>query len=333
MTTVTSGRAATLTGALALLGAGCAPLEGRRADTTGQSGGGIGGTGVMAEAAGPGVFGTITALGSIYLNGLHIQTAGRHRAGRSARRRHRAARGRAVGGRGDGRAGDALLARSVVEILPLVGPVEGVDLLQRRITVMGTPVRLEAGTALLDRAGDVALPLAAIVAGRLAGRQRPLARGRRRRLAHRAPAAAGLGKGHRAAPRRRWRGPDRRHGDNRDADRAAPGFAAVTGRLSRRPARRRADRHRRRCAVPGRARPAVVEAFLARNPDDPGYHLSGFGIPMDPASTVPATVGQRSIFVGRYDGSFLIERSFALPEDAGARRGFLERIGTARLLQ
>ena len=158
MTTVTSGRAATLIGALALLGAACAPLEGRRADTTGQSGGGIGGTGVMAEAAGLGVFGTITGLGSIDLNGLHIQIpAGIARDDLLGGAIAPLAVGQSVAVV-TAEIEDALVARSVVEILPLVGPVEGVDTLHRRITVMGTSVRLDPSTPLLDRGRDVALP-------------------------------------------------------------------------------------------------------------------------------------------------------------------------------
>ncbi len=332
MRTVMSRRAAALTGALSLLGAGCAPFRDRRADTTGQSGGGIGGTGVMADT-GPGVFGTITALGSIYVNGLHIELPG----------------GLVASGLLDGtaaplavgqsvavataRAGDALIARRVVEILPLLGPVEGVDLLRRRITVMGTPVRLEDGTAILDRAGEVALPLAAIVPGdwlAVSGiwREGAVIASRLERLPVQMTArATGL--------LRVVDGAVRIGGTAiSDADRpAAPGFAAVSGAY--RDGRLVAERIAAGAAelFPAELDRLVVEAFLARNPDDPGYHLSGFGIPMNPASTVPATVGQRSIFVGRYDGSFLIERSFPVPEDATARRGILERIGTARLLE
>ena len=326
-----SRRAAALTGALSLLGAGCTPLRDRRADTTGQSGGGIGGTGVMADA-GPGVFGTITALGSIYVNGLHIELpAGLVTSGLLDGTAAPLTVGQSVAV-ATARSGDALHARKVVEILPLVGPVEGVDLLQRRITVMGTPVRLERRTALLDRTGEVALPLAAIVPGdwlAVSGlwREGAVIASRIERLSARATA--------RATGLLRVDGGAVRIGGTAisDANRAAPGFAAVSGayRDGRLVAERivtGADE-----LFPAELDRLIVEAFLARNPDDPGYHLSGFGIPMNPASTVPATVGQRSIFVGRYDGSFLIERSFAVPEDATIRQGFLERIGTARLLE
>ena len=99
----------------------------------------------MAEAAGPGVFGTITGLGSIDVNGLHIEFPMASAPSGLLDGAAAAAGGRAVRRRGDGRAGRrrACVARKVVEILPLVGPVEGVDPLQRRITVMGTPVRLD----------------------------------------------------------------------------------------------------------------------------------------------------------------------------------------------
>ena len=332
MTTVTSGRAATLIGALALLGAACAPLEGRRADTTGQSGGGIGGTGVMAEAAGLGVFGTITGLGSIDLNGLHIQIpAGIARDDLLGSAIAPLAVGQSVAVV-TAEIEDALVARSVVEILPLVGPVEGVDTLHRRITVMGTSVRLDPSTPLLDRGRDVALLPAAIAPGdwlAVSGlwREGVVVASRIERLPPQTLArATGL--------LRVVDGATRIGGTEiAEADRAEAGFAAVTGPY--RDGRLVTQRIRAGAGAlfPTTLDRLVVEAFLARNPNDPGYHLSGFGIPMDPASTVAATVGQRSIFVGRYDGTFLIERSFPLSEDAGTRRGTLERIGTGRLLQ
>ncbi len=76
----------------------------------------------------------------------------------------------------------------------------------------------------------------------------------------------------------------------------------------------------------------VVEAFLARNPDDPGFHLSGFGIPMDPDSPIPPTVGQRSIFVGRLqDDDFVIAHSFPVPAEPAARQRALGLVGSSLL--
>ena len=75
-----------------------------------------------------------------------------------------------------------------------------------------------------------------------------------------------------------------------DANRAAPGFAAVSGayRDGRLVAERivtGADE-----LFPAELDRLIVEAFLARNPNDPGYHLSGFGIPMN----LPRPSWQRS---------------------------------------
>jgi hypothetical protein len=109
------------------------------------------------------------------------------------------------------------------------------------------------------------------------------------------------------------------------ADLAGEGFAAAAGAY--RGGRLIADRVASGAATlfPRPLDRLVVEAFLARNPGGRGYHLSGFGIPMDPASTVPPAVGRRSIFVGRYgDGRFLIERRLPVPE-GGGRGGGAER--------
>jgi hypothetical protein len=327
-----SRRAAVFLGALSPLGAACAPMQAQRADTTGQSGGGIGGTGTMADASGPVIFGTITALGSIELNGLHIEVPAGVAAGDLLDTGPASlAVGQSVAV-ATGRAGDALVARRVVQILPLVGVVEGVDTLQRRITVMGTSVQVAASTPLHDRDGDVALPLSAIGPGdwlAVSGlwRERTVVASRIERLPPQAAARAtgllqvtdGLA----------------RIGGTALAGTAGtePGFAAVTGTY--RDGRLVAERVVTGAVTlfPTDLDRLVVEAFLARNQNDPGYHLSGFGIPMDPASAVPPTVGRRSILVGRYDGSFLIERSFPVPEEPGARRGALKRIDMERLLE
>ena len=181
-------------------------------------------------AAGPGVFGTITALGSIDAERPAHRAAGGLAAGDLlGRPRAPLAVGQSVAV-ATVRAGDALVARKVVEILPLVGPVEGVDTLQRRITVMGTlgAARSEHG-APADRTGDVALPLAAIAPGDWLAVSGLWREAGRHRLAHRAAAAAGHGQGHRAAAAS-IDGAARIGGTAiSDADRAEPGFAAVTG--------------------------------------------------------------------------------------------------------
>ena len=95
----------------------------------------------MADA---GVFGTITALGSIYVNGLHIELpAGLVTSGLLDGTAVPLAVGQSVAV-ATARAGDGLHARKVVEILPLVGPVERVELLQRR---MPRPSRQRSASA------------------------------------------------------------------------------------------------------------------------------------------------------------------------------------------
>jgi hypothetical protein len=64
----------------------------------------------------------------------------------------------------------------------------------------------------------------------------------------------------------------------------------------------------------------IVEAFLALDPDGQGYHLSGFGIPADQSATVSTPPGVRALFVGAYDEAFRIQYSIALPEN-GAEGG------------
>lgn len=49
--------------------------------------------------------------------------------------------------------------------------------------------------------------------------------------------------------------------------------------------------------------------YLAPDADGRGYHLSGFGLPMDPASTVSPTSREARVFEGIYDRSFLIQRA------------------------
>ena len=305
-------------GVLALVLAACAPTGDRPLRTAAGAGheeGGIGGTGLGPDEegglGGTGVFGTVTGFGSVRLNGLRVELPdGVGTAGLAV---------------GDTvaletvREGEALVARRLAPVHPLVGPVERVA--ADGLTVMGTPVTLGDG-AVLDgtvRSGDwVAVSgiwrSGTVVATRVA----PATPGATAQVA-----GLLLGEG----PRRTIGGTTV---DLACCGAAATGFATVRGRYVG--GVLVAEEASSQLFAPT-VRWLVVEAFLARNPADPGYHLSGFGIPMDPASPVPPTVGERSVFVGRLDGDFLIERSYPLPEDAAARQRALEAIGAGALLE
>jgi hypothetical protein len=219
------------------------------------------------------------------------------------------------------RAGQGLVARRLTPLHPLVGPVDKVE--GRQLSVMGTTVTLSDGAVVADglRAGDLVevsgiWRSGAVVATRVT-RARPDAMAQ----------VAGLLLGEDA---RRTIG-----GTAVDlgcCDDTALGFAAVRGRYDGTALVAEDVTAGTSALFAPEVRWLVVEAFLARNPADPGFHLSGFGIPMDPASPVPPTVGQRSVFVGRLDRDFLIERSYPLPEGSEARLRALDGIGADALL-
>lgn len=59
-----------------------------------------------------------------------------------------------------------------------------------------------------------------------------------------------------------------------------------------------------------------VEGFLAPNRLDPGFHLAGFGLPLDPGSRITPRAGERQLFLGRYDAGFRVEAGLGLPDEA-----------------
>jgi hypothetical protein len=73
----------------------------------------------------------------------------------------------------------------------------------------------------------------------------------------------------------------------------------------------------------GRVAALAVEGVMAPNPGAPGYHLSGFGLPMDPASAVAPRPGRRQLFLGRYANGFRVTESIPLPAEAAVRAGVL----------
>ena len=66
-----------------------------------------------------------------------------------------------------------------------------------------------------------------------------------------------------------------------------------------------------------------VEGFLAPNRLDPGFHLAGFGLPLDPGSRITPRAGERQLFLGRYDAGFRVEAGLGLPDEAAARAAAL----------
>jgi hypothetical protein len=306
--------------ALALLAlAACTPPIGPgRQMATGPGEGGIGGTGLRPDEegglGGTGVFGTITGFGSIRLNGLRVEIPA-----------DLATQGLAVG---DTVAVEAirdrrgLVARRVTPLHPLVGPIDRVE--GGQLSVMGTTVTVGDGAVLADglRVGDRVevsgiWRSGTVVATRVT-RARPDATAQ----------VAGLLLGD--GTRRTIGGTAVDLGCCAET---VPGFAAVRGRYDGGSLVAEDVTAGTSALFAPSVRWLVVEAFLARNPADPGFHLSGFGIPMDPASPVPPSVGQRSVFVGRLDQDFLIERSYALPEGAEARLRALDGIGADTLLE
>jgi hypothetical protein len=312
----------------ALLGsiAACAPAT-ERVTRSAHSEGGIGGTGLGPDeeggVGGTGIFGTVTGLGSVHLNGLRVEVP-------EGVQVPDLALGDSVAVEA-GRAGRALVARRVVPVTPLAGPIDRLDRAHRRLSVMGTPVVLDGDAALTDSTTGATLDLGDVSVGdrlEVSGIWRSGAV-----VASRLERTQGAVAGHVAGL---LTGGDAiRSVGGTAVDLACctdtgDGFAVVSGTYrDGRLVAERVDAAGTGALFAPTVDRLVVEAFLARDPDGAGFHLSGFGIPMDPASPVPPTVDQRSIFVGRLDGDFLIERSYGLPEGAAARRRALDRLGTA----
>ncbi|MBK1656993.1 hypothetical protein [Paracraurococcus ruber] len=74
-----------------------------------------------------------------------------------------------------------------------------------------------------------------------------------------------------------------------------------------------------RAVFSNRVSALAVEGVLAPNPGAPGYHLSGFGLPVESGSPVAPRPGQRRLLLGRYGGAFRVAEAVDLPEAAEAR--------------
>ncbi|MEM8951602.1 MAG: DUF5666 domain-containing protein [Pseudomonadota bacterium] len=315
------------------------------ATSSSESEGGIGGTGAPSRdkvlavgdeteggIGGTGIFGTVTAFGSIVVNGQTIDIDDAEEPS------HTEMIGRdlpltvgstvIVEARPDA---GGWTANRVSIFLPVVGPVSAIDPAARVVTVMGTRALFDESTVIVDRRGyidgKVIAPDDIEPGDRLA--------------------VSGLWKGGEVIASRIDRlddkGPDSLRGlllkteemvklggtrlDETCCETlAAPSYVQMVGTF--------ADDHFRvdqadvgsTLLFGERVERLIVEAFLARDPDGQGFHLSGFGIPADQSSAIDAQPGVRSLFVGAYDEAFSIQRSIALPGDASARINVFEAL-------
>jgi hypothetical protein len=318
---------------LALATGRCAPPP-----SLGGEEGGIGGTGLRAGLGeeereggigGTGVFGTVTALGSVVVNGLRLGTTP------ATRFENAAAQGGppvlpgetvAAEAHRRGVAG-ALVATRIAVFHPVTGPLQTTADGGR--AVLGTRLLLAADAPLRDPSGrplppdalrdgvvvaasgiwrgDAVETTALRVLPESAPPTRVVLRGQVRAAAGEAPRIGGTPL--------RFRG---------RAEPPANSFVTVRGRpgplgvllveaLATEPL----------AVFSGRLAALSVEGVMAPNPGAPGYHLSGFGLPMDPASAVAPRPGQRQLFLGRYADGFRVTASIPLPAEAAVRAGVL----------
>ena len=283
---------------------------------TGDEEGGIGGTGV---------FGTVTALGSVLVNGLRLETW----AGTAVE--SLAVRGAAVLP-GDVvaaevvRDADRLLATRLAVFHPLIGPLAATP--DGGLAVLGTRLLLSAGVPVRGEGGEET-NIAVLRPGMTVA-----ASGLWRGDAVVASAIRVLRQG--PAPQAVLRGQLRRTmgglmvGDTRlsengpQAGIAADSFVTVQGVPDGAAALRVEHIEARLLGVfAGRVVALSVEGFLAPNRIDPGFHLAGFGLPLDPASRFVPRVGERQLFLGRYQNGFRVDAGFGLPVDPVARGAVL----------
>jgi hypothetical protein len=300
-----------------------APLRGEVLAGGDDTEGGIGGTGI---------FGTVTAFGSIIVNGQTIDIEEVEMSPHSGTigQELSVTVGSTVIVEARSDAG-AWTAKSVSLFLPVVGPVSAIDSDAGVVTVMGTRVLLDESTSVVDRRG--------YIDGKVIAPDR-IEPGDRL-------AVSGLWKGDEVIASRIDRledeGPDSLRGLLLKTENAAmvggtrldeaccetfasPSYVELFGTFAD-------DRFRIDRADVGstllfseQIERLIVEAFLARDPDGQGFHLSGFGIPADQSSIIEETVGVRSLFVGSYDEAFSIQRSISLPDDTSTRIGVLETL-------
>jgi hypothetical protein len=292
---------------LALL-AGCAPGALRLAG--GKEEGGIGGTGI---------FGSVTGLGSLRVNGLRLETRADTAIESLARDGAPVLPGDVVAAEAV-RVDGGLRATRLAVFHPLIGPAEfGPD---GTLEVLGTPVAVPAGTPVRDADGA---PLAVLPAGATV-------------------AVSGLWRGEGVVagslrlldgpPRAELRGQLRRMGfglavgRTRLDRRGLPGleperFVVIQGRQGPAGLVVEGLAERPLAVFSGAVGALSVEGFVALNATEPGFHLSGFGLPLDSGSARIPPVGQRQLMLGRYGQAFRIEAGLPLPAEAPAREAAL----------
>jgi uncharacterized protein DUF5666 len=310
---------------------GAGPLvEGRGAGDEG----GIGGTGLFAAGhgsdeggiGGTGVFGAVTGLGSLRVNGLLLETSG-------------ATAVETLGGApvlpGDTVAAEAvlrdggarLLATRVAAFHPLIGPLERTA--DGGWAVLGTRLSLAADTPVRDNRGDAVAP-AALRPGRMVAasglwRDEAVVATSLRLLGDPAGLSAATLRGLlRAEGGALLVGGTRVDARGLPAAPAAGRFVTVQGRPGARGGLVAEAFEERPLAVfSGRVSALSVEGFIAPNRDGPGFHLSGFGLQLDPSSPVSPRPGVRQLLLGRYRDLFRVDEGLPLPADGAARRAVL----------
>lgn len=271
----------------------------------GEEEGGIGGTGIFGTIAAPG-----TAPGSLRVNGLTLATWAGTAVESLAQRGEPVQPGDTVAAeavRDRGR----LLATRLAVFHPLVGPLEataegGFAVLGTRL--LGPAEGLAAGMTVAVSGlwrGPAVVPTAIRVLDQAPARQAVL-RGQLRRT------AAGVVVG---GTRLLGQGPQ----DGIAADR----FVTVQGVPQPGGLMVEAIDERPLGVFSGRIAALSVEGFLAPNRLDPGFHLAGFGLPLDPGSRIRPRAGERQLFLGRYAEGFRVETELALPAEPGARAAAL----------
>jgi hypothetical protein len=287
---------------LALLAAGCAAPRPDTASLASHSPdeGGIGGTGIFGVA-------DLLADGRVAVAGIPLRLdPGLDRRPLAGETLVATARRAAPG---------VLLATRTVAFRPLVGPLERVA---GGHAVLGTRVDLPPGTPVHGPHGAALRP-AALRPGQLVAvsglwRNEAVLATRIDVLDGPAPAAV-TGLLRRDAGG--WRIGATALDMGSVAAPAADGMVAVQGRAEG--ARLVVATVAPGAALPGAAAPLAVEGFVAPDGGGPGFHLSGLGLPLDPASTVVPLAGQRRLLLGRNATRFLAEAAVDLPADPAAR--------------
>lgn len=282
-------RAALLGGAAALWAPGVA--RGQAADEPFE--GGIGGTGIV---------GTLTALGSVRVNGLRVAFAPGLRVATAFGAVAPSALGAGMTlsvlatGRGAG-----LRTRAIGIDWPLVGTLRAAG---GALTVNGARVVPEPG--MIGRAAPGArVAVSGLWSGGavIASRMEP------------APASADLVSGTVSGGRvggvavRGGRLPEGR-------------FATVLGR-GRADGIDAAEVRTGRAVFADGLRRLAVEGYLSRIDAAPGFRLDGLGHRFAPDVALAPLVGRRAVYVGAYDGRFRARAGHVLPEGVASRRAAL----------